>query len=245
MKKFTLALLALTSFSLTQAQNIQFTDPSNNDQLINGQTLYYTVSSATYIDFANHFDLKFATGQQVFIKARRVNMQMNAPGSLAWFCMRNKCYSPTQTLSNQDTIFSNASLDFSIHYAPEQYSYGVSRIRYSAYVIANPNDSAYFDVEYTTPLGINTNSLAQASISNPTPNPANSTFSLNYKLNVNASASDLVLYNMLGEKIMTRSLDEMEGNISVDVTTLPQGVYFCAIVSDKKTLVTRRLVVTH
>jgi hypothetical protein len=50
---------------------------------------------------------------------------------------------------------------------------------------------------------------------------------------------------MLGERVKETTIEEMEGVVKMDVSTLGQGVYFCSLESEGKTLTTRRLVVAH
>ena len=55
----------------------------------------------------------------------------------------------------------------------------------------------------------------------------------------------MVIYNMLGDRVMETVVEENEGTIKMDVSSLEQGIYFCNLESDGKMLSTRRLVVTH
>ena len=52
-----------------------------------------------------------------------------------------------------------------------------------------------------------------------------------------------VLTGYLGDK--EQSIEENDGTIRMDVSTFNQGIYICSLESEGKTLVTRRLVVTH
>ncbi len=246
MKKYTLLLFVCLAVNALFAQTIEFRDPNNNNQLLNGQTLYYSVSSAANIDFEHHYELVSTTNQQIILKARRVNLQLNDPNTLVWFCMRIRCYGPSTPLSGNDTIFGSTPLDFSTHYVPTQYSSGISRIQYSAFLVSNPNDSAVFYIEYDTPAGIDAHASTNfVSLSNPIPNPASSAFSMNYKMTNTPASAKLVVFNMLGAQVMETEITDMEGTVRMDVSTLEQGVYFCSLVADNKTLTTRRLIVSH
>ncbi|MGL4597350.1 MAG: T9SS type A sorting domain-containing protein [Bacteroidia bacterium] len=246
MKKYALLFFASFAMNVLSAQTLEFRDPNNNNQLLNGQTIYYSVSSAANIDFEHHYELISTTNQQIIVKARRVNLQLNDPNTLVWYCMRIRCYGPNTPLSANDTIFGNAPLDFSTHYVPTQYSSGISRIQYSAFLVSNPNDSAVFYVEYDTPSGILSNlSSNSISLANPTPNPATNTVSMNYKMTNTPASAKLVVFNMLGAQVMETEITSNEGTVRMDVSILEQGVYFCSLVADNKTLTTRRLVVSH
>jgi hypothetical protein len=50
---------------------------------------------------------------------------------------------------------------------------------------------------------------------------------------------------MLGASVLESEVTETEGTVRMDVSTLDQGVYFCSLIADGKTLATRRLVVSH
>jgi len=69
---------------------------------------------------------------------------------------------------------------------------------------------------------------------------------MNYKMgSASTTNSKLVIYNMLGDRVMETRVEEVDGTVRMDVSTLDQGIYFCSLESDGKTLATKRLVVTH
>ncbi|HET6993115.1 MAG TPA: T9SS type A sorting domain-containing protein, partial [Bacteroidia bacterium] len=126
---------------------------------------------------------------------------------------------------------------------------GVTTVRYTVINQANMNDTAWFMITYNvscSPAGIVSHINEKPSVSNPAPNPASSVFAINYKLgSANPQGAKMVIYNMLGDRVMETSVEEIEGTVKMDISSLDQGVYFCSLESDGKTLATRRLVVAH
>jgi hypothetical protein len=179
------------------------------------------------------------------VKVRRTNIQMNDAGSQAYFCTDLNCYSPGQTMSSVVNMPAGGHFDLSLDYSTN--ANGSSHIRYTVINQANTADSATFIVVYnSTPAGISTASIVKPSVSNPMPNPAATSFNLNYKLgSASQDNAKMVIYNMLGERVMETAVTEAEGTVKMDVSALNAGVYFCSLESEGKTLATRRLVVSH
>jgi hypothetical protein len=243
MKKILLAITVLFCAGSVSAQNLHILDMANGNAMVNGQTMTYTTSSL--LTDARHFEIHNAQGQQVTVKVRKTVLALNAPTSSTWFCSDLNCYAPGTTLSPNINIGGNGAFELSIDYDAEDYSSGLTRVRYAIFNTANPTDSAYIIVEYNTPVGIATNNALKATVSNPMPNPASSSFSMNYKMTNTPASAKLVVFNMLGAQVMETEITDMEGTVRMDVSTLEQGIYFCSLVADNKTLTTRRLVVSH
>ena len=65
---------------------------------------------------------------------------------------------------------------------------------------------------------------------------------LNIKINGNTRNARLVVNNMLGATVRTEAVNS--DRIRLDVSNLPNGVYFYSIVGENDILVTRRFVVS-
>lgn len=245
MKKLLLSLSLLGLFSSLSAQmNVIITDSTGN--VVTGTTVNYTIPCSV-LD-TRYWHITNAGGSQINIKVKKTILTLNDPGSTVYFCTDVNCYSPAQTMSLQVAIAGSGGTELltTDHY-PNGVA-GITTVRYSIINQANLNDSAYFMISYTAvcSAGINSPSIIKASFSNPAPNPASSFFSVNYKLgSANADGAKLVIYNMLGAIVMDARIEETEGVMKMDVSSLEQGIYFCALEADGKMLATRRLVVTH
>ncbi|MBK8927463.1 MAG: T9SS type A sorting domain-containing protein [Crocinitomicaceae bacterium] len=73
------------------------------------------------------------------------------------------------------------------------------------------------------------------------PNPASD--QLNIKLNTGGNAVQLKLFNIMGELVMKTQL--VEGNNTVSLNDLTNGIYFYSIVKNGEVVETRKLIIKH
>jgi hypothetical protein len=244
MKKFLLAIAVLAGAGSLSAQS--FTIADENAANVTGAAVYYWIPQ-DYQD-VKHFIVTNTSANAINVKVRRTIMQLNTPTAVTLFCTDINCYNSTTNMSIQFSVASNGTFDLTSDYFPDSVS-GTGHVRYSVINQSNMSDSTIVDVFYNAvpgPAAIKENVFVKSSISNPAPNPATGLFSISYKMG-SASPADakMVVYNMLGEKVMETRVEDTEGAVKMDVSTLGQGVYFCSLENDGKLLATRRLVVTH
>ncbi len=244
MKKHLLfvAIAALSSVALSAQINYPITD-SVSASVTSTTVNYNVLASATD---TRHFTVTNATANTVTVKVKKTIYFLNDPGSTVYFCTGANCYSPSQTLSLAVVLAPNGTCALTCDHYPNNMA-GVTQVRYTVINQANTTDTTYFIINYTASLtGVATHSLVKPSLSNPAPNPASSSFTMNYKMgSTNPQDSKMVIYNMLGDRVMETSVEESEGALRMDVSSLEQGVYFCSLESDGKIVATRRLVVTR
>jgi len=245
MKKLLLSLSVFGFFATANAQmNVTITDSLGN--AVTGTTVNYTVPAAN-VD-TRYWHINNMGSSALTVKVKKTVTVLNDAGATVYFCTDANCYSPAQSLSlNVSLSASTGTSLLTTDFNPNSVQ-GTTIVRYTIINQANPSDTAYYLINYTinNPAGINTSVIIKPSVSNPSPNPASSYFSMNYKMgNASTENSKLVIYNMLGVRVMETRVEEIEGTIRVDVSNLDQGIYFCSLESDGKTLTTKRLVVTH
>jgi hypothetical protein len=244
MKKQLLTICALAVAALAQAQSLQMQDMTSGNIIPSGTTLTETHTDPnTFID--NHVHIINPTTSAINVKVRKTYLYFGT-GMDATFCTDQLCYPSNVFLSPQSTpVAANGGiLDLKAQYKPESGTPATTAIRYSVFNAANPADSVFFVIIYNGVTGIGQNTIMPITLSNASPNPAGSTFSLNYQLG-NTNAGQLVMYNMLGEKVREMLLTEAEGTAKVDVSTLTQGIYFCSLTINGKAVATRRVAVTR
>lgn len=243
MKKQLLAICAVAFAYTAQAQSFQMHDQQSGNMLPNGGTILEThTDPLTFID--DHVHVTNTTTSTINYKVRKTILYSGA-GMDATFCTDQLCYASNVTVSPQSApIAGNGMMDLKAQYKPESATPGTTAIMYSIFNVANPADSVYFIIVYNGVTGIQPNTILPVTLSNASPNPASTTFNLNYQLG-NAHAGQLVMYNMLGEKVREMMLTESLGTAKVDVSTLTQGVYFCSLTIDGKAVATRRIAVTR
>jgi hypothetical protein len=74
------------------------------------------------------------------------------------------------------------------------------------------------------------------------PNPANNTFNI-VMSNVSQETYSVELFNLVGERVLVENL--VNGQNTIDVSTLPAGVYFYTIFDGQSTVETKKLIVRH
>lgn len=244
MKKQLLAICAVAVAFAAQAQSLQMQDMTSGNIIASGTTITENHADPnTFID--NHVDIINTTSSSINVKVRKTYLYFGT-GMDATFCTGQLCYPNTVFLTPQTTPITgnNGILDLKVQYKPESVTPATTAIRYSIFNAANPADSVYFVIVYNGVTGIQQNTILPVTLSNASPNPASASFSMNYQLG-NAHAGQLVMYNMLGEKVREMPLTEAEGTAKMDVSVLTQGVYFCSLTIDGKAVATRRIAVTR
>ena len=74
------------------------------------------------------------------------------------------------------------------------------------------------------------------------PNPANNAFNI-VMSNISQESYSVELFNLVGERVLVENL--VNGQNTIDVSTLPAGVYFYTIFDGQSTVETKKLIVRH
>lgn len=243
MKKLVLFLPLVSLFGSASAQ-INFIIEDANATNVTGTTQTFWIDQDN-LDSRNFYMLNTSAGS-ITVKVRRTIIQLNTPTAYSYFCNCITCFSPATNLSPVFTISPGTPCILTPDYFPDSTG-GTGIVRYTILDQTTAADSVSFDIVYNPgPAGINSNALVKPSISNPAPNPASSFFNVNYKLgNANVAGAKMIVYDLLGNRIMETAVEEMEGTVRMDVSTLEQGIYFCSLEANGKMLATHRLVVAH
>ncbi len=150
----------------------------------------------------------------------------------------------SQTLNKWNTPGDTSSASF-IGYYKALGHLGASYIRYTFFAARNHNDSSWVMVKYiATPAG--TQSLSGNTINfSAYPNPASHAVNFTYNLVSGSTAANLKIYNLLGECVQTLPLNTAKNKTTVDVQSIPAGVYVCEIEANGYQSSYKKLVVTH
>lgn len=249
MKKLFLLLPAVLLFTGIRAQNLQILDYGTGTPYANGQDIYFYLPPT---DINNNMtlhafwvDIHNQGSATVAYKVKRTIIQQVA-GSSPMYCQEcgsGLCF--TGPISSQYSLAPAASCDWDIRYSVGPTPLGTSVVRYTAFNVANVNDSACIVMHYiVTPAAVPLLSNTTTTLSAPLPNPASGTVALNYTLATGTNAT-LEIVNLLGEKVVSQSLAANSGTATFDVAEMPAGIYYCNLRSAGQAMVTRKLVVTH
>lgn len=238
------ALLALPA----AAQSIHITN--GNGDVLNGSTQYIWLDAAQ--DVAE-LDLPVVnvSGDDKWVGLKRYEMGVQA-GTQNYFCW-DQCFlaadagaHPVWEAENPLYLTHNVPVsNFHAYYRPQGHL-GTSTFRYVWYTTADHNDSAWVDLVFNgTPAGIEENAGAVRSFS-AYPNPSTTgAVTLDYELASLPSGSRLVVYNMLGERALVRTLGAAQGRVVLGNGELGAGIWFATIENNGRAVATRRLVITR
>lgn len=199
------------------------------------------------IDLHQDFDVNNVSGSTMTLRIERKKM-VELDGTADYICWgadieTGACY-PSGAVSPYDPWVTPDASDLndgdsgwlSTHHIGNDIE-GSAQYRY--YIIDETDtklDSV--DVLFTFAVGIEEEQNLTVSLY---PNPATSI--VNIELNETVNNVNFNLYNVLGDRVMDRKLNA--GNNSVNVSNLPNGVYFYSILKDGVIAETKKLVVRH
>ena len=188
----------------------------------------------------------------IYINAKRDSISEVA-GSDNWFCWYLKCFYPGVDSSNVPV---NGEPPAQIGVGDTNKSFycdynaggniGTSWIRYAFINSANRSDTAWLIVEFNATLtGVQNIAEKDINLSAPYPSPANSSVNFSYSLSKGVTSANLKIYNLLGECIQTLPVSSLKNKTTIDVQSMPSGIYVCAIAAPGCQPVYQKMIVSH
>jgi len=189
------------------------------------------------------------TGSTTKINMKRYTL--SAPSTVedyfCWYVCLGSVVSSTNPTLNHSTgaCFNSNNLDtlnyFSAYYKPMGLT-GSATFRYVWFNSSSPTDTAYIDITFNvTPVSVPEINL-EPSVS-VYPNPAKDQIAVQLE-NVDFNeAVTLVIYDVIGNKVIQQSIASV--NTRLDISDLANGSYICTILSDKKSILTKRIIVNR
>jgi len=243
MKKIVFSIALLITATLLSAQTILLMD-HNYNPVTNGSFSHY--GDANTMMEARVF-IQNNTSSSVTINVKKIEIDIY-PGTTNSFCFKGTCYPNTTFISPTSLTLGAGVLDTTNFYG--DYSaygnVGSTSIMYVFFDVNNPDDSSYVTITYISTLNnISESSVFQNTISPPYPNPSRSYARFSYTLAQNAESGRLLIYDLLGTSIENLELIEREGTVTVQTSSLQNGIYFYSFIVDDKTILTKRMIVKH
>jgi hypothetical protein len=243
MKKITFSLLfAFATFSFAYSQGLKLIQPGGSsytmkDTLIWGNTTNEMLFPLNLVNTSANTDTIAVTS----------DTSGAILGTSKYVCWDNHC-TPVNNYTYVIPPGDTAKLGnvFSAEYFPNGHT-GTSIIKYIFYDKGKRNTVAdTFTATYvTSPSGIAELSDGQNSFSAPYPNPANTNVSFNYSLTNGAQAATLKVFNLLGDCIQTISLSASQNKTTINVQSMPSGIYVCEMQAEGSRSVYQKLIVSH
>lgn len=248
--QYILPMLAMAFTIPAQAQNspVILTDASGT--VVNGTTIHINEVLNGDLDqiLAQALTSTNSSASQRTVNVKRYEMDV-LPNTRNYFCW-SMCYdavsagdrelwvSPHPKLLGGGEIFSGFYGDYMPTNIP-----GSSTFRFVWYDMDNTNDSTWVDLVYDTEaVGISEVAVVRGFTAFPNPSVAgNVTF--NYDLATASVGTQLVVYNMLGERKMVKAIGAAQGTVVLNEGDLSSGVWFAVLERNGKPLATKRVVV--
>ena len=246
MKKLIL-FFALAVCAKANAQTASVASDDTGYQLLQNDVIHYWIPATNgpyqYHD-ERYFTVNLNNTAADSFQIRRTILAHADTGADVYFCTDFECTGATDDVCRPFFVQPSARISLQLHYKTNSVP-GLTTVLYSIYNLNNQNDSFYFTVNYhvtTGAVGIAELSSSNA-LSVPLPNPASLNFALQY--NTGNTAGVLNMYNAIGELVSSTTLSNTQGIHVTETAALPEGIYFCTLVSDDRILGTQRIVIVH
>ena len=237
-KKSIITLLFLAAIGYVSAQTLQFEWDGN--VFYEGEAIECTNDEYGYGEFIQHMQLRNLTSNDMNVIIEKEVIE-DLEGTINSFCW-GMCYGPDTYVSPEAvTVLANSlnTDDLSFHniYEPEIFGYVV--VRYYAYDEHNPDERVSIIVKFHK-SGDGVDDNAQFEMSQAYPNPATSTVNFDYSFSGSLTA---VVYNIVGQEVLRKDLNTNNGQMSISVADLNDGIYFCTMLVDGCASATQKFVV--
>ena len=239
MKKsiFTLVLMALMSY--VTAQTLQFEFDGN--VYYDGEAIECTNDEYGYGEYIQHMQLRNLTSGpiNVFIEMEYVEPLDGVMNTFCW----GSCFSPDVMVSPTALEIAANSLntdELSFHaYYPDDV-FGVNIVRYYAYTEDNPSQRISIIVKFHK-SGEGVEEITHpVAMGQAYPNPATTMVNFDYS---GGGALSAVVYNLMGQEVMRQELNANNGQLSLSVADLQEGIYFCTMMVNGRAMTTQKFVV--
>lgn len=236
MKKIVLFLAAI-AFLTVNAQSLKFFYQGEEVQ----DTVLLEVSALSTIeDFT--VNVLNNTDNELEIAVEKENI-MELDGSMNTFCL-GACYDPSVTESPVPLVLAahtqSTSDDFHFMYNSGRFM-GISLVKY----IFTVGEETYSIVLKFSSMSLGVSQNVKVNQFNSYPNPCTDRVKIQYNLAGHTLSSDakIVITNLLGKKMMEKSLQNLSGEVIMDVEGLPAGIYFYSIEVAQQVVATKKLII--
>lgn len=253
MKNFLFVPLALIAFG-TQAQStIQLKNAANGSVVAAGSTINLATQAVSNVKFT--FDLKNTSATTQTYTAKRYDILLNTavsqdyPIAKAYFCFAGNCYneltfvSPNNLVLNSGQSASEVQGQYQMLVADldECDDVGESIIRYTFKNVNNSADSAQVTLDYNNAvwLGVKEATKNRSGLS-VWPNPSSNGL---VRLKADQDFSKVEVINQLGSVVYSKAVTTSAGQLELDLSSMPVGVYFVKASAGEYTA-TQKLVIT-
>lgn len=235
---FTLILLALAGF--VSAQTLQF--EWDGHVYGEGETIECTNDEYGYGEYIQHLQIRNLTSEVVPVIVEKEIIE-DLEGVMNFFCW-GSCFDPSVFVSTRpveipaNSVCEEEALSF--HALYDEGIFGKLKMRYYAYVEESPADRIYIDVVFNKSGEGVADHTHTMTMGKAYPNPASSLVHFDYSFDGRLSA---VVYNLLGQEVLRQDLNANDGQMTLSVADLQEGIYFCTMMVNGRACATEKFVV--
>lgn len=237
-------LLFALFIGISTQSNAQSIEISNLDSIVYGLPTGTLTAHATVTNTSSSPINVYVNGEHI----------SGAPVNANWYFCWFVCYSAIPvadsfTIPSSHTVTLQPGQDttglFAAYYEP-QGEIAIAQFEFCFSDITNPDDKTCVNVTFDTQnVGIEDVFASDNSgISESYPNPATSTVNINYSLKQGWKNANIMVYSMLGSQVKNLGINQNAGTASMDVSSLPAGMYFYTLNVDGEAISTRKMLVT-
>lgn len=234
---FTLMLMAVMGY--VSAQSLQF--EWDGHVFAEGETIECTNDEYGFGEYIQHMQVRNISSDPIKVLIEKEIIQ-DLEGVTNMFCW-GLCFGPDTYVSPDAVEILAGSLntdELSFHAIYPEDVYGDVIIKYYAYEERNPDQRISIIVRFRK-SGEGVNETGSIYFGQPYPNPSNTTVSFNYDLS--GSNATAVIYNLVGQEVMRQEINTFDEKMSLSVSELNDGIYFCSVMRKGQTLATVKFVV--
>jgi hypothetical protein len=235
---FTLVLLALAGF--VSAQSLQFEWDGHAYGV--GEVIECTNDEYGYGEFIQHMQLRNLTGEDIPVVVEKEILE-DLEGTMNFFCW-GLCFgpdifvSPDPVVVPANSVTNEEALGF--HVIFDEGVFGKVKMRFFAYAEGQSSDGIYIDVVFTKSGEGVVDHARTMTMGKAYPNPASSVVRFDYSFDGSLTA---VVYNLLGQEVLRQDLNANDGQMTLSVAGLQEGIYFCTMMVNGRAKATEKFVV--
>ena len=215
-------------------------------EIENGQSVYINgeITGDQFEEFLVYMLVKNDSDRDIPVKARRedVDVVEGSMNYLCWVsCFGNDIFESPDAFNLAAGEMTSEEI-FAGHYMPQGQA-GTTTVKYTFFNENDPEDNIFFIAHFVgSPTSVN-DILAKSVISDVYPNPASQIISFDYNLPVEVKSAGVKLFNLLGQEVVSQPINDFSGKLQINVSDLPEGVYFYSLTLNQQNAVTKKLII--
>ena len=253
MIKKILFISSLFCAGILSAQTFQLMDVNDVDI---SNTTHYEYGTPTELS-ATKFHIKNLTGSQQSFALKVEKVYVTGSNNGLACCFGVACFSANASVSGTQIINSGVGDNIAangvytdLKVSPVTWPWVDCAADSAEWIVtvydpANPSDESTATIVWR--CGVASVSIDEVGVNsvelNAFPNPAVSDLTIGYSIDANYNSANVDLYDVLGQKMMSRQINNLKGQVKLNVETLNAGIYFYAVKVDGQTIRTERVIV--